>query len=365
MNENISVFIIEDDPVTALDLSEIVEGEGYTTLIFNSYEKAIVGLLSYSPTLLICDINLGSDKNGIDFAIYASKKNPYVGVVFITADRNESYFKLTSTCNTLNYIIKPWTEIQIRNAIKIAMKNIERQSSTRKTLSNLKSKINTLEWTTTIALHDLQSPLNFIKTMMDSAKNEPFKKVTTGEELSLINTLSDTSLNAVNLSLDILSWLKLNRNEFKLNLKPIDINRVILKTIAYYQQDLEFKKNRLTLLLDATSQVLTDESLIEIIIRNIVNNANKHNYESDITIQTKSNSGNITLTIEDNGDGFNLEYLNRENQKSNDYNNTKKGLGLKIIEDLCQLLSIKYSINSQPSIGTTYALLFERNTTDT
>ena len=62
------ILILEDEIIVALDLQELLETEKYHTVVAHNFSEGNKQLKTFKPHLLICDINLGSDKNGIEFA---------------------------------------------------------------------------------------------------------------------------------------------------------------------------------------------------------------------------------------------------------------------------------------------------------
>jgi len=138
------ILVLEDEIIVALDLKEILEQEGFEIIVSHNYEDAIQQIKSYKPQLILCDINLGTGKTGIDFAKSAKASIPFLEIIYISAFTNSSIIEQARETEPLNYIVKPWTEEQIKVTIQIAFNYIrekETQHSMLKELSLSEYKI--------------------------------------------------------------------------------------------------------------------------------------------------------------------------------------------------------------------------------
>lgn len=78
------------------------------------------------------------------------------------------------------------------------------------------------------------------------------------------------------------------------------------------------------------------------IIQELVTNAIKHSGATELVIQFVLDENNLSITIEDNGVGFNIDKVN------------KKGLGLANIFDRASKMKGRYSYDSSPGNGTSF-----------
>jgi CheY-like chemotaxis protein/DNA-directed RNA polymerase specialized sigma24 family protein len=80
-----NVLIIEDEPLVALDLREIVEGLGHSVVgIARTHEEALAAITASRPGLILADIQLADGSSGIEAVneILGSLSTP---VIFVTA----------------------------------------------------------------------------------------------------------------------------------------------------------------------------------------------------------------------------------------------------------------------------------------
>lgn len=113
------ILVIEDEPMIAMDLKEIVRGLGHTIVgVADTHDKAVKIALDRKPNLLLADIQLADGSSGID-AVNEILAAFAVPVIFITAyperlltgKRPEPTFLIT----------KPFSEEQVRVAISQAL----------------------------------------------------------------------------------------------------------------------------------------------------------------------------------------------------------------------------------------------------
>jgi AraC-like DNA-binding protein len=122
-NDKQLIIIIEDDYLIALDLKEILESEGYSTMTkFNSIEHIIEQIKNLNPVLVIIDINLKMDKDGIYIGKFLLDydKVPYV---YITSYSDSVTVDNIKTTRPYGYIKKPFTHIDIVTNANIIINN--------------------------------------------------------------------------------------------------------------------------------------------------------------------------------------------------------------------------------------------------
>ena len=79
------VLIIEDEPLIALDLQELIEGLGHRTVgVASTHAQAVAIAKSTLPGLILADVRLADGSSGID-AVDELLRSMNVPVIFITA----------------------------------------------------------------------------------------------------------------------------------------------------------------------------------------------------------------------------------------------------------------------------------------
>jgi len=118
---NISILIIEDEGVVAHDIANRVKRLGYDVAgIKHDFTDAINFLSIHVPDLILCDINLDGEKDGIAVAeyVYNHKKTP---VIFITGLSDRSTLERAKKTLPYGYIVKPFDNHDLLAAIELAL----------------------------------------------------------------------------------------------------------------------------------------------------------------------------------------------------------------------------------------------------
>ncbi len=120
------MLIIEDDPITSLDLKETLIDEGMDVIgIARSVVQAKELIGKNTPDALLVDINLEGDDDGIDLVRSLLFPLP---VVYLTANSDEQTVKRAMGTNPGSFLTKPYDERDVFIALELAFKNHNRES---------------------------------------------------------------------------------------------------------------------------------------------------------------------------------------------------------------------------------------------
>lgn len=112
---------MEDEPLIAKDLSFILEDIGLKQVdIAMSYEDGIEKLSTNPFDLALLDINLSSERDGVDLADVINKKYR-IPFIFITSYYNASTVARAKVAQPLAYLIKPFNQHDIRINVEMAL----------------------------------------------------------------------------------------------------------------------------------------------------------------------------------------------------------------------------------------------------
>lgn len=116
--QNKRIFIVEDEIIIAEDIKDSLENYGFKLInIFSSGEEVLQQLDQLKPDLVLMDIMLSNELNGIETADKIKKKLN-IPIIFVTALRNKKEIKFQFE-NKFSYITKPYKELEIITAIEI------------------------------------------------------------------------------------------------------------------------------------------------------------------------------------------------------------------------------------------------------
>jgi len=119
------IFVVEDENIVAEDIRDRLEKNNYEVVgIADSGKQAIEEVKSLRPDLLLMDVRVKGELNGIETAIviqsYFEKPIP---IVFLTGF-SESSFPYLKVLNDYIYINKPYSEEILLSSIERALKQI-------------------------------------------------------------------------------------------------------------------------------------------------------------------------------------------------------------------------------------------------
>ncbi|ADL58445.1 PAS domain S-box protein [Methanothermobacter sp. KEPCO-1] len=115
-----SALVVEDEAVTALELVRLLESWGYDAVSVSTGEEAIETALKMKPDIILMDIVLQSEVDGVR-AASAIKRVIDVPVVFLTAYSSRKIFKRASEVEPDAYLLKPFNSRELAYALELAL----------------------------------------------------------------------------------------------------------------------------------------------------------------------------------------------------------------------------------------------------
>jgi CheY-like chemotaxis protein len=113
------VLIVEDERIVAEDLRSKLESKGYDIIgICDSGKSAIEAAKSNRPDLILMDIRIHGELNGIETAIVIGSQYDHpIPIVFLTASYSKD-FPVLKALDSYTYINKPFTDEELFKALK-------------------------------------------------------------------------------------------------------------------------------------------------------------------------------------------------------------------------------------------------------
>jgi len=112
------ILVVEDENIVALDISNGLKRLGYQVVrINNSGEDAISSAIELKPDLILMDIQLKGQIDGIQAADVIRKKNN-IPVIFLTAYADEATISRAKSAGPYGYLLKPFEETEFKSSLK-------------------------------------------------------------------------------------------------------------------------------------------------------------------------------------------------------------------------------------------------------
>lgn len=210
-----------------------------------------------------------------------------------------------------------------------------------------------------IISHDLRGPVNSVKGMIDYMIDDKMVE----EEVAFYVGQISQSLHATSKLLDnLLYWAKSQMDGMQVNTQLFDIQEIIQQNVLLIETRATEKKIKIVAeRRQAPQLVFADSIMIDIVIRNIVENAVKFLKASNsVIIDTVEKEQVIVVSIKDDGQGIPLEAQSKIFNKYTSYSSfgTAKekgsGLGLLLCKELIEKNNGTIWFESVPDQGTTF-----------
>lgn len=136
--EEKTILIVEDDEITALNLSLTLQKHGYKVLaVCDNVVEAKNKIKGYAPDLVIVDISLQKSNDGIELAkeIRARYNIPFIYLTSYSDDEIIAQAKLTEP---YGYIVKPFDPSSLHATIQMALFKYEIENERRSSVNSQK-----------------------------------------------------------------------------------------------------------------------------------------------------------------------------------------------------------------------------------
>lgn len=238
--------------------------------------------------------------------------------------------------------------------LDIARKELERQVddlSRKLEYSNgLKQKI------TMMIAHDLQSPLHFLNVLSDHvsrfAANSQLPEVKAGtEEIKKATGNIHAFVKEVNL------WARSQHENFQPAQHSFSLNELAGELQQFFEDMMLLNSNAFVVECQEDVFVYTNRDILKAILRNLIDNANKHTRGGEVRLVLANNENGPVLSVSDNGGGMlasELQKIRRRlaNPVVNAPVEPNSRLGYQLIADFAHTLGFAMSIQSAKGAGT-------------
>ncbi|GGW40411.1 response regulator [Arenibacter certesii] len=122
------ILIVEDDMIIAANISLQLSNLGYeVTGLVTRGEEAIIHAKSDKPDIILLDINLKGDLDGIS-AASKIQENHNIPIIYLTANSDEATFTRAKATHPYAFISKPFSNLDLRRTIALVVEQIKGSS---------------------------------------------------------------------------------------------------------------------------------------------------------------------------------------------------------------------------------------------
>jgi signal transduction histidine kinase len=376
------ILIVEDEVIVAMDLKVTLVSMDHNVIgIANDFDSALYLIEKEKPELILMDINISGNIDGIETAEHVNERFK-VPVVFLTAYSNPSVLKRIKKVVAYGYLLKPFNDQELKTVISIAFDKFTYEKKLEELNSILAAKVNSR----TKELQNLNEYLSIeieLRNKIEEElilKNLKLKEIEKNKYSSII---SATERERKRIAMELHDGIGQKLTSAKLTLGAIlkmddslvekdnvliretkliieetmrdarGISQNLIPNVASKEEYLGSMKkmmdryklrNDFEVIFECSvnfDEIDSDRKLsLFRIIQEGLNNIVKHAKASMVNININVNKGRLELLVVDNGIGFD------EKARLN------SGNGLTNMEKRCEIHSGKFSINSKFNIGT-------------
>jgi len=269
------------------------------------------------------------------------KKRDLLFLITTHVDRNVILFSPQAEAESDGCLVLPLQSLVIKRLLKRVLIRVEKSAALNSYLAQLKQQtvelenINQLKTKNIVELqknaiigemisgfiHNLKTPLMIASTSLEILKMQ-IEKISPDSVIdqNVYNSMQQHITNTISANqrmnglLDLLMTKK--RDDNNQNCKPVDLNDIVRKEMAFLESDLEFKHKykKIISLTQSYNTILVVYGEVAQILYNIINNAKEAMWQRDIKtiiIATQADREYASLIIEDTGCGIAEENLNK------------------------------------------------------
>jgi len=211
--------------------------------------------------------------------------------------------------------------------------------------------------------HEFKTPIATISIAIDSINNP--KVIDEPERIRSYTRIIKQENNRMNSRVEqVLQMALLDSREFRLNLKPVNVNTLIEKVSGNIRLQVENREGHLVVQTSAQYAVVeADETHLGNVFLNLLDNANKYSADKpEITITTANRGSSVVITVTDKGIGMSAETQRRIFEKfyrvttGNIHNIKGFGLGLSYARAIVLAHKGGIQVNSEPGKGSRFVI---------
>lgn len=250
--------------------------------------------------------------------------------------------------------------IVIRHQRDVLVKDLEKSNAeVREALVRVEESAQTRARVLAAASHDLRQPLHALSiySAVLSAKPAPDTLQEVSRSIDqIVRSLGDLLNGLLDLSRLSVGYYTPEKRAFALDKTVLDICSEFESLAA---------EKHLTLIRDlAPIRISSDPTAVSRIVRNLIDNAVKYTDHGHVRVSTGIENGEAVLTVADTGKGIPEALHGRVFEEFYQVDNPGRdrskgvGLGLALVQRLCELIAAEVSLDSAPERGSSFSVRF-------
>ena len=354
-----SILLVDDNTNNLWVLYRYLDDEGFTVLVSQDGERALLLAREQRPDLVLLDVMLpGINGFQICERLKAEPVTADIPVIFISALTDVQDKVRGFRAGGVDYVTKPFQQEEVLARIRAHI-TIKRQREELDRLNATKDRL------FSVISHDLRGPfmglLGALELLRDSS--DEFDAATAHE---LIAGLYESAQKTYQLLENLLEWSRSQQQTTVAHPAELDLAPVVCEAAELFRDGAERKEVRLSVEIPRGARVYADRDQLGTVLRNLINNAVKFTPAGgrvEVSGEATSDSENtVRVTVLDTGTGIDPEALPRlftlDHSVSTVGTDGERGsgLGLLLAHDYVTRNGGTISVQSEPGQGSRFTV---------
>ncbi len=366
MDKIITVLVVEDEIITAIDIKGSLENLGYNVPpIASTGQEALAEVAKSQPDIILMDIVIKGEIDGIETA-NRIRDRQRIPIIFLTAYSDDATLARAGISEPFGYLLKPFDDRELHSTIQMALKRYQAESKIRKerdTAEQLQREAENLVELNSryIAMtsHEFRTPMTTIHSSSELLEHYSHKW-SEEKKLGHLKRIQSSIKSMTKLLDEVLTIGKADAG--KLEFKPVELDIVKLAKELVEELHLTTDKPRINLqVFGEIDEATMDPKLLRHILTNLLSNALKYSPAGGTVEFTLTGQGKyLILSVQDSGIGIpesDLIHLFESFQRASNVGSLPgTGLGLAIVKKCVDRHHGTITVNSKVGVGTTFTV---------
>jgi len=386
--KNASILIVDDQQPNIDLLEGFLEFEGYTNIKTTTDPREVVPLFSqFKPDLILLDLSMPylSGFEVMDLLQPLVNSSTLLPILVLTADITTEAKQRALSGGASDFLIKPFdlTEVGMRIRNLLYANHLQKQLLNQNQLLEEKVKERTAQlenlnisltkakdraeasdrlksaFLQTIS-HEVRTPLNGI---LGFATLLAMPDISEEEKQEYLFMMENSSNRLIKTITDYVDISMIASGNLICNYKPVGVIKLLNEIKDKFQGECDTKGLNLNLLVPVDQTEVTiwsDQSLLEKVFIQAMDNAIKFSFKGDVTFGFTSSKETIEFFVKDTGigieDGARDMIFDRFMQEDTSATRAFEGsgLGLSIIKGILKFMDAKFRLESEKGEGTAF-----------